>query len=364
MTSPCLHSDPHFLGPALSPCWEHLQAALVPLQPGPLYLCSPISSVPGTSKVRLLPPPCPRGPPSPVPMPCAGCLTSQRAISHCGGAGAGACPEGRGHAASLGATQARPRRQSKRRAWNLGCVALDLESGALRPDLKLRRGRWANPAAPRSRLNFPLGGLGKEGVGSGLQGPSQLHDSARAAPSSLSPRAPASPLRVPKSWRQPGLQLGHQPGRGDRSAETHEWPREAAEASSVCARPRRAACWDLRSVGAAVGARRRGGGGGAPTLPRVRPTGGAARRGGAGRSGGGAGVWGRGGGRAGGLGAGPARRGAAAKLRAGAAVRGAADARTGRRLRGQAPHLRAGASRRSSTGTAGLRPSCRCDECR
>lgn len=284
---PLLGASPSSPGPAVP-------RSSVPLQP--LFISTRHQRGPSALRPPTLAP----GPSLSCTMPGAGRLTSQRAISHCRRAGAGACPEGRGHAASLGAALARPRRQSKRRAWNLGCAALDLESGALRPDLKLRGGRWANPAAPRFRLSFPLGGLGKEGVGSGVQDPSQLHDSARAAPSSLSPRAPTSPLRVPKSWHQPGLQLGLQPGGGDRSVETHEWLREAAEASSVCARPRRAACRDLRSFSAAVGARRRGGGGGAPTLPRVRPAGGAA--GGAGRT-----VWGRGGGGEGGLGAGRGR---------------------------------------------------------
>lgn len=121
---------PEILHPA---CWS---------RPGPLHPPAALSLVQGASGCTC------SHPPSPVPMACAGRLTSQRAIGHCGVWGP-SCP---------GVAPPQSSSSQTRRARSLGCAALDLESGALRRNHSLFKPRRGNgQILPcRRRLSFPL----------------------------------------------------------------------------------------------------------------------------------------------------------------------------------------------------------------
>lgn len=92
------------------------------------------------------------------------------------------------------AAPARPRRQPAQRA-EPGCAALDLEREPWPECSQLQpRGKWANPDVPAAASVSPSAHWGRGELAQKVfkEVPSQLHDSTRAAPNSLSPRASSS----------------------------------------------------------------------------------------------------------------------------------------------------------------------------
>lgn len=132
-------------------------------------LCSPLSSVQGNSGLHLLPP---GGFPSPVPIPCAACLTSlqgdwERGLPWTWGGGVTRPLLGR-HPSQTKAPAKAARREPRVCSPRPGVRS----PASVSQTAQASPGRWANPAVPRPCLSFPLRKLGKEGVGrGGLQGP-------------------------------------------------------------------------------------------------------------------------------------------------------------------------------------------------